>query len=75
MDCKYAPRSVESLCRGVHKKKVNEIRAWIGACGARVGPRPAHVLILQGAPGIGKSAAIVALAAELGIQLSLGTLM
>ena len=69
---KYAPTDAASdLC--VAPKKVAEIRRWMVAsapssqpAAAAGGEGEARLLVLVGSPGVGKSAAVLVLAAELG---------
>ncbi len=69
---RHAPRVPADLV--VHRKKVEEVRAWLAAqaaalAGAAPAPR-SRALVVAGPPGCGKSAAVAALAAEAGFALA-----
>jgi cell cycle checkpoint protein len=69
---RHAPRIPADLV--VHRKKVEEVRAWLAAqaaslAGAAPAPR-SRALVVAGPPGCGKSAAVAALAAEAGFAVA-----
>mmetsp|Transcript_32601 Transcript_32601/g.77333 ORF Transcript_32601/g.77333 Transcript_32601/m.77333 type:complete len:406 (-) Transcript_32601:14-1231(-) len=65
---KYAPESAAELV--VHKKKVDELRAWMQHCAGKCGLPAAGCLLLTGPPGCGKTAAVCLLASEQGLSVT-----
>lgn len=62
---KYRPKLQADLA--VHKKKIEEVEAWLRA---HIGQKQSgSVLLLTGPPGCGKTATILVLAQEMGIQV------
>ncbi|KAM9329931.1 cell cycle checkpoint protein RAD17 [Gastrophryne carolinensis] len=62
---KYSPETQVDLA--VHKKKIEEVEAWLRThAGQKQG---GSILLLTGPPGCGKTATILVLAKEMGIQV------
>lgn len=65
---KYKPRSLEELA--VHKKKVEEVKAWFEERLRTSGEEfRNHVLLITGEAGVGKSATIQVIASHLGARV------
>lgn len=64
---KYKPSSIAQLA--VHKKKVEEVKNWLGDRLITSKESRGNVLLLTGQTGVGKSAAVRVIASELGSQL------
>jgi len=64
---RFQPTTAADLV--VHKKKVEELQAWLETMKSRLGCPGGRCLLLTGPPGSGKTTAVQVLAAELGLQL------
>jgi len=67
---KYAPRSTDELTTCVYAPTVKRVREWVDAAVAPVAGSPRkRLLVLCGAPGIGKSTIVDVVCAELAVEV------